>query len=240
MLLEGKFMKHREGICSISQKPFKIEELILVGAIRPNILRMIRHDFPDWTFQGSISMEILYQYQMKYVQALLEADRGELSVIEKEVVQSLKDHELLVENLDKDFEQSKTFGERVSDRIASFGGSWKFIIIFGLLLTLWIVLNTMILTTNQPDPYPYILLNLVLSCIAALQAPIIMMSQNRAAVRDRLHAENDYKVNLKAELEIRHIQEKMDHLLKHQSQYIAEIQQIQIDLLQQISQIKKG
>lgn len=234
------FMKHHEGICQVTKKSVKIEELILVSAIRPKVLRLIRHDFPEWNGEGLISSEILNRYQIKYVEQILEADRGELSAIEKEVVQSLKDHNLLVDNLNQDFEQSKTFGERVSDSIASFGGSWKFIIIFGVLLSLWIGFNTWIMTKGQPDPYPYILLNLVLSCIAALQAPVIMMSQNRAAVRDRLHAENDYKINLKAELEIRHIQEKIDHLLKHQSQYIAEIQQIQMDLLQQISHIKKG
>ncbi len=233
-------MKHHEGICQISKKSFKIEDLISARAIRPKIIRLIRHDYPDWNGEGLISMEVQHRYQMKYVQDLLEADRGELSAIESEVVQSLKDHELLVENLDKDFDRTKTFGERLSDQIASFGGSWKFILIFGFFLMIWIVLNTFILTVRPPDPYPYIFLNLILSCIAALQAPVIMMSQNRAAVRDRLHAENDYKVNLKAELEIRHIQEKIDHLLKHQSQYIAEIQQIQLDLLQQISQIKKG
>ncbi|MES2309073.1 MAG: DUF1003 domain-containing protein [Verrucomicrobiota bacterium] len=232
-------MKHRHtGICQISKKECHLDDLVPGNAIRPKIVRMIRHEHPDWNNEGYISTEILNQYRMRYVQQLLEADIGELSVIENEVIGSIKDHEILVENLNKDFDQSQTFGERLSDGIASFGGSWKFIILFGSLLVLWILLNTFIIRHDQPDPYPYILLNLILSCIAAFQAPFIMMSQNRAAQKDRLHAENDYKINLKAELEIRHIQEKMDHLLKHQSLYMSEVQQIQLDLLQQISNVK--
>src|SRR5205823_575225 len=123
---------------------------------------------------------------------------------------------------------------------AEFGGSWKFIIVFGAILLGWIVLNALVLLNRAFDPYPFILLNLILSSLAALQAPIIMMSQNRAEARDRLRGENDYKVNLKAELEIRHLHEKIDHLLRRQYNRLFEIQQIQIELLEEISQRKRG
>jgi uncharacterized membrane protein len=140
----------------------------------------------------------------------------------------------LSSDIGKQFEKKLTFGERLSDRIASFGGSWRFIILFGAVLLVWIALNAVFLVNRGFDPYPFILLNLILSCLAAIQAPIIMMSQNRAEARDRLRAENDYKINLKAELEIRHLHEKIDHLLRRQYNRLFEIQQIQIELLEEL------
>jgi uncharacterized membrane protein len=128
----------------------------------------------------------------------------------------------------------------LSDQIASFGGSWRFIILFGVILVLWIILNAALLLNRGFDPYPFILLNLILSCLAAMQAPIIMMSQNRAELRDRLRSENDYKINLKAELEIRHLHEKIDHLLRRQYNRLFEIQQIQIELLEEIGRKRES
>ena len=165
---------------------------------------------------------------------------GELSALDQEVIDSLQEHEILSENIGKEFEQELTFGERLSDRIASFGGSWTFIMIFGAVLFVWIIINTIVLATRAFDPYPFILMNLILSCLAALQAPIIMMSQNRAEARDRARAENDYKVNLKAELEIRHLHEKIDHLLRKQYNRLFEIQQIQIELLEELGQKRRA
>ena len=114
-------------------------------------------------------------------------------------------------------------GEALADRIATFGGSWKFIIVFGSVLGTWIVINALVLRAKPFDPYPFILLNLILSCLAAIQAPVIMMSQNRQEAKDRLRSEHDYRINLKAELEIRHLHEKLDHLLSHQWERLAEI-----------------
>jgi len=168
----------------------------------------------------------------------LEDEIGELSALDNEVIQSLERHEILSSDISKQFERELTFGERLSDHIAEFGGSWKFLITFGAVLIGWIVLNAVVLFNRGFDPYPFILLNLILSCLAAVQAPIIMMSQNRAEARDRLRAENDYKVNLKAELEIRHLHEKIDHLLRRQYNRLFEIQQIQIELLQELSHHK--
>ena len=159
---------------------------------------------------------------------------GEVTALETEVVRSMQEHELISEHVDREFETNLTFGERVADKIASFGGSWTFIISFGGFLAAWIAVNTVILATRPPDPYPFILLNLILSALASIQAPVIMMSQNRQEAKDRVRSEHDYKVNLKAELEIRHLHEKMDHLLKQQAQRLLEIQQIQIELLEEV------
>jgi uncharacterized membrane protein len=165
----------------------------------------------------------------------LESEKGELTSLENEVLTSLRDHETLSKNVDTEFEGEWTLGERLADRIATFGGSWIFLILFGLFLIIWIGVNSFILYAHPPDPYPYILLNLILSCLAAIQAPIIMMSQNRQEAKDRLRSEHDYQVNLKAELEIRHLHEKLDHLLSHQWERLAQIQEIQLELLAEIS-----
>jgi uncharacterized membrane protein len=165
---------------------------------------------------------------------MLESERGELTSLEQEVVRSLHEHELLSENVDEQFERHWSLGERLADRIAAFGGSWIFLICFGVFMLLWITANSVILVARPLDPYPFILLNLVLSCLAAIQAPIIMMSQNRQEAKDRLRSQHDYQVNLKAELEIRHLHEKVDHLLSHQWERLVEIQEIQLDLLSEL------
>ena len=138
-------------------------------------------------------------------------------------------------NINAEFEQNLTFGERLADKIADFGGSWNFIVIFGGVLLLWVAVNSMILIWRPFDPYPFILFNLVLSCLAAFQAPAILMSQNRQESRDRLRSEHDYLINLKAELEIRHLHEKIDHLLMNQWQRLFEIQQIQMELMEELA-----
>ena len=147
----------------------------------------------------------------------------------------MRRHETIGRDVDAAFDERRTFGQRVSDRIATFGGSWTFILSFFAFLVVWMAINVAIGLTQAFDPYPFILLNLVLSCLAAIQAPIIIMSQKRQEARDRLRAENDYRVNLKAELEIRHLHEKIDHLLTKQWERLAEIQQIQLELLQELT-----
>jgi uncharacterized membrane protein len=162
----------------------------------------------------------------------LTRERGELTQLEQDVVKSLADHETLAENVEAEFAGRRTFGERLSDQLASFGGSWTFITLFGVVLLVWMCFNLVVVGRSQFDPYPFILLNLVLSCLAAIQAPIIMMSQKRQEAKDRLRSENDYRVNLKAELEIRHLHEKIDHILTRQWERLAEIQQIQLEIMQ--------
>jgi uncharacterized membrane protein len=155
-----------------------------------------------------------------------------LSEGEKRVIQHVAERLRISRNINNDYDSGLSFGQRLADRVASFGGSWTFIILFGATLLGWIILNSVILARRGPfDPYPYILLNLVLSMIAALQAPIIMMSQNRQAAKDRLDAAHDYEVNLKAELEIMSLHEKLDSLREKQWQDLLLLQQEQIGLL---------
>ena len=206
--------------------------------VRELFAERIRKDHPDWSENSYICREDLGRYRAFYVHDLLESEKGELTVLEHEVVESLRKHELLSANVDAEFEQKWSFGERLADRIASFGGSWSFLIIFFVLLTIWIGVNSLVLLWRPVDPYPYILLNLVLSCLAAIQAPIIMMSQNRQETKDRLRSQHDYQVNLKAELEIRILQEKLDHLLSHQWERLVQIQEVQLDLLSELRQRK--
>lgn len=223
-------------VCKASRSP---NEGSIAELIRPSLLEFIKKRVPSFDEKGFVCSDDLGQFRKDYVREVLRDELGELSALDQEVIESLHEHEILSSDISKQFETKLTFGERLSDRIASFGGSWRFIILFGAVLFGWIILNAIFLLNRGFDPYPFILLNLILSCLAAIQAPIIMMSQNRAEARDRLRAENDYKVNLKAELEIRHLHEKIDHLLRKQYNRLFEIQQIQIELLEEISQKRK-
>ena len=212
---------------------------MIAELIRPLLLDFIKKKLPDIDGKDFVCFEDLGEFRKDYVKEVLEDEIGELSALDQEVIESLEQHEILSSDIEKQFEKKLTFGERLSDRIAEFGGSWKFLITFGVVIVVWIGANAVLLATRAFDPYPFILLNLILSCLAAVQAPVIMMSQNRAEARDRLRAENDYKINLKAELEIRHLHEKLDHLLRRQYNRLFEIQQIQIELLEEISRQKK-
>jgi uncharacterized membrane protein len=208
--------------------------------LRPSLLEHVLKQKPAFDPHGFICFNDLGQFRREYVREVLQEEIGELSALDREVVDSMQRHELLSENIGNEFQKERSFGERLSDRIATFGGSWTFITIFGGVLVVWIVINTIVLATRAFDPYPFILMNLILSCLAAVQAPIIMMSQNRAEARDRARAENDYKVNLKAELEIRHLHEKIDHLLSKQYNRLFEIQEIQIELLEELQEKRRG
>lgn len=156
-----------------------------------------------------------------------------LSAREQQVVRRVAEGVHISRNINREFDDQLTFGQRVADRVATFGGSWTFILLFGAFLVIWIVLNSVILARQGDafDPYPYILLNLMLSMIAALQAPVIMMSQNRQTAKDRLDAAHDYEVNLKAELEIASLHEKLDQLREQQWAELVAMQQEQIRLL---------
>jgi len=226
-------------VCQICKKPKSPHSGMIAELIRPSLLEFIQKKLPDLDTKGFICLDDLGEFRKDYIKEVLEDEIGELSVLDHEVIESLEQHEILSSDISKQFEKKLTFGERLSDHIASFGGSWRFIILFGTVLFGWIILNAILLLNRGFDPYPFILLNLILSCLAAIQAPIIMMSQNRSEARDRLRAENDYKINLKAELEIRHLHEKIDHLLRRQYNRLFEIQQIQIELLEEISRQKK-
>jgi uncharacterized membrane protein len=220
--------------CQICKKSYRLSAVVPAEFVHPPVVEVIQKDLPEWFPQGFICLFDLNHYRGKYFENLVAADKGELSALETEVLQSLRaEEEFISENINTEFARRRTLGERVADKMAEFGGSWPFIFAFTVVLVSWIAVNTFAVLTQPFDPYPYILLNLMLSCLAALQAPIIMMSQNRQEARDRLRAENDYRVNLKAELEIRHIIAKLDQLVTHQWQRLLEIQRLQLELMEQ-------
>lgn len=168
------------------------------------------------------------------IDILLSEEDGHLKKLHQIVLESIDAEKTLVQNLNKAEPDTSTFSQKISDKVARFGGSWKFIIFFLSLMTVWIIFNVIALTQYRFDPYPFILMNLVLSCIAALQAPIIMMSQNRQEEKDRKRSENDYLVNLKAELQIRSLHQKMDLLLEEQIKSLYNSQMKQFVLLKEI------
>jgi uncharacterized membrane protein len=223
----------KRGICAISGQEMARRNLVEVGTLRPALADHIRNDFPDMPDHALISLKELARYRTRYVEEILREEHGEYSDLDREVAESIARQETIAENTEDDFEEHRTLGERFSDNLASFGGSWAFLISFGFVLIVWMGINGLMGEAKAFDPYPFILLNLVLSCIAAVQAPIIMMSQKRQESKDRLRSLNDYQVNLKAELEIRHLHEKMDHLVTRQWQRLAEIQQVQLEMLQE-------
>lgn len=152
------------------------------------------------------------------------------------VQKSFEEEQLIVDHLVHPAKEILTPADRLSDRVARFGGSWKFIILFSAILIIWVLFNTMALQADRFDPYPFILMNLVLSCVAALQAPFIMMSQNRQEEKDRKQSENDYLVNLKAELEIRSLHKKIDMLLEQQIQQLFDAQVAHLKILKQLEE----
>lgn len=220
------------GICPVTGESVPDSDLVPLEALRPPLVAMIRRDYPALDGKARISPGAIDRYRLQYVQDLLRQERGELTQLDEEVTRSLAEGAVISANVEEGYAEARTFGERLSDRMASFGGSWPFLILFAVFLAVWVGINVA-WAARAFDPYPYILLNLILSCIAAVQAPIIMMSQRRQEAKDRLRSLNDYKVNLKAELEIRHLHEKIDHLISKQWQRLAEIQELQIELLQE-------
>jgi len=202
--------------------------------VRPVVAELIRAERGHWVEDGWICTRDRQEYRNKYIQHLLQEEKGEISSLEQEVIESLRQQEILSTNPDLELDATLTFGQRMSDRFSGLAGSWGFILGFSAILLLWVLINVIGLLRQPFDPFPFILLNLVLSCLAALQAPIIMMSQGRQEARDRLHAQRDYQVNLKAELEIRHLHQKLDHLLSHQWERLIEIQEIQMELIDEV------
>nr|WP_246408374.1 DUF1003 domain-containing protein [Microvirga lupini] len=219
-------------VCPITGQAYPQKDLLLIDQLHPALADRIRRDHPGLDAHSRISRAAVDQYRLRYVEELLRQERGDLTRLDREVARSLAEGITVTENIEENFDETRTLGERLSDALARFGGSWPFLIFFALGLGVWIIINAA-RGSEAFDPYPYILLNLVLSCIAAVQAPIIMMSQRRQEAKDRLRSLNDYQVNLKAELEIRHLHEKIDHLISRQWERLAEIQELQIELLQE-------
>ena len=216
---------------AISGKRFRKRDLVKVQELRPTLTDYIKRDFPNLPANAMISVRELARYRMRYLEDLLQQEHGEFTELDRQVAESIAKQDTIAENTEEEFQEKRTLADKLSDQLASFGGSWRFLITFGVILLIWMAINIIAGQGRSFDPYPFILLNLVLSCIAAVQAPIIMMSQKRLEVKDRLRANNDYRVNLKAELEIRHLHEKLDYLISKQWQRLAEIQQMQIEMM---------
>lgn len=211
-------------------------DCVPASIVGEGVAEVIRAEHPGWTGAGFICKEDLNRYRLLYIQKVIEREKGELTALEKDVLKSLADNELLSENIDAVFDQEAKWGEKVADRVAKFGGSWRFIGLFALIIGAWVAVNGLALWRRPFDPYPFILLNLILSCLAAIQAPVIMMSQNRQEAKDRLRSVHDYQTNLKAELEVRTLHEKFDHFLINEWQRLLEIQQIQTQLIEDLAE----
>jgi len=218
----------------LSGKTFPVTQKISGNAVRQCIADEIKKEHPDFNSHNLLSLEELNHYRNQYIQNSLAKELGTLNDLEKQVLQTLQNDQLITEKLAEEKPDKLTHGQRLADKVASFGGSWTFISIFGLFLLIWMATNVILLANRSFDPYPFILLNLILSCLAAIQAPIIMMSQNRQEQKDRERAQNDYMINLKSEMEIRLLHEKMDHLIINQQEKLMEIQQIQVDMMNDI------
>jgi len=214
--------------------------LTAVELVRQQLAQLLDESHPDWRQTGFVCHDDLAAARRGHVERMLIEERGELTRLDRAVIDSIDHRGTLTSDTEADFAERIGFGDRMADRVASFGGSWTFILSFLAVLVAWVVFNTVtILNAERFDPFPYILLNLVLSCIAAVQAPLIMMSQRRQEAKDRLRAENDYRVNLKAEVEIRQLHEKLDHLLIRQWERFTEIQQIQLELMEDLGRDRK-
>jgi uncharacterized membrane protein len=225
----------------ISNQEITPGEEISILDLRPGIYGFVKQNYPGITDNSFISLTELNAIRRRYLTSLLKEEHGELADLDQEVLSAIQTNSILSQIKMDDDESSYTFGERLADKIAEFGGSWRFIILFFVLLLFWIFINLWLLNSKPFDPYPFILLNLILSCIAAIQAPVIMMSQNRQEAKDRLRSINDYKINLKAELEIKLLSEKIDHLIIHQNKKLLEIQEVQTDYLEDLlKELKKN
>jgi len=220
--------------CAISGREYKIDQAVLVSALDKNMIDFIKSQHSEIPDEGYIGEDQLMILKKAYLNQILSDEIGDLDELEKAVVTSISENKILSEKIEDTIDEKTTLGNRIADKIATFGGSWTFIISFFSFLILWMILNIVFLNDRGFDPYPFILLNLLLSCLAAIQAPIIMMSQNRQETKDRMRSEHDYKINLKAELEIQLLHKKLDHLLVHQSKRLLEIQRIQSEMTDSI------
>jgi uncharacterized membrane protein len=221
-------------ISDISKKEFPVSEKVSAKTVRHSILHLIQLDHPEFSHDSFLSLSELSYYREKAIAKYLEHEIGELSELEKTVLTSVTDNTTLADKIDGEGKQKLKAGQRIADKVASFGGSWTFIIMFGAFIFIWILINVFWFLNKGFDPYPFILLNLLLSCVAAIQAPVIMMSQNRQEEKDRERSKNDYMINLKSELEIRTLHEKLDHFIMNQQQELLELQKVQIEMMKDI------
>ena len=219
-------------VSDYSGRTFSESERVSGQVVRKPILELIQQDSPKFGVADSLASSELNEYRRRYLENFLVREVGELTELEETVLSNVHERRTLTDKVE-DQEKPLTLGQRWADHIASFGGSWTFIILFFGVILGWILLNVAVLRRPVFDPYPFILLNLLLSCLAALQAPVIMMSQNRQEEKDRERAKKDYMINLKAELELRVMHEKLDHLTQQQAQATQHLSEVLEAVLEQ-------
>ena len=226
--------------CGVCGKVLPIDQMrpsaLISGAVRSTLAATSA----DWESTGWVCLDDLRKTRQTTIEQMIREERGELTELDRAVLESLATQETVTSNPEEAYDKVESFGDRVSDRMAAFVGSWVFILWFCGILVGWIALNTVVLLSRPFDPYPYILLNLLLSCIAAIQAPLIMMSQRRQEEKDRLRSENDYRINLKAELEIRRLHEKIDHHLLTQWEHLSQIQETQTAIARDLAEAARA
>jgi len=227
-------------VSDLSGQHFPTSQKVSGRSIKKELFDLIKKEHPHFNNKCSLAMPELNHYRQQYYEDFFAKEIGELTELEKTVMEKLRDHETLTEKLEDDMQKIPlTYGQRLADKIADFGGSWTFIMLFMGFILAWTGVNIYWLNNKGFDPYPFILLNLLLSCVAALQAPLIMMSQNRQEEKDRQRAKNDYMINLKSELEVRLLNEKIDRMVLKQQQNVLELQQGQVEMLNELTHALK-
>jgi uncharacterized membrane protein len=226
--------------CEISGKEIPIADAIPVDLVRDSLIPYLHQMCPDQELDpnGYVSRESLALARKQVVNAWAAEEEGEMQRLRMQVADAVESHDTIAKNVDSEYNLKTTFGDKIADKLAAVAGSWTFILSFLAFLGVWMGINTKALLNHPPDPFPYIFLNLILSCIAALQAPVIMMSQNRQDTRDRIRNEVDYMVNLKAELEIKFLNEKVDRLIHDHWKHLLEIQQMQMEMIEELLEQK--
>ncbi len=222
-------------VSDLSKTSYPTSQKVDISTLKGTLADFIRKKNPDVSSDSCLSLSELNQLRHQYIAEVLEKETKDISALEKLVLDKIRENETITDKLDKEERsQPVSTSQKIADVVASFGGSWRFIILFGIFIFLWIGINLLWLSGKGFDPYPFILLNLILSCIAALQAPVIMMSQNRQEEKDRERSRKDYMINLKSELEIRLLHEKIDHLIVHQQSKLLEVQEVQVGMLNDV------
>jgi len=219
----------------VTGKKFILEDGLFLMDLDQQLYNFVKQDFPRLTDDAFISQESLLPYRLKKINSMIATDYRANKRMRERFSRVLNDENYQEIDVQKQLDETITFGERVADSVAKFGGSWPFIIGFLSFLAVWIIINSFALFGKNFDPYPFILLNLALSMLAAIQAPLIMMSQNRAAEYDRMESQNDYRVNQKTEIEIRLLHSKIDHLIQQDQPNLLEIQKLQTEMLADVS-----
>ncbi|WP_125544978.1 DUF1003 domain-containing protein [Levilactobacillus lindianensis] len=222
--------------CLVDGEPVSLETSLQLAELDVGLRNRVKREFPQSQPGDYICGHHLLKYRLEHVDAMINADLKQTKKINNKLTKALQSDDYDIVDVNETLTESLTFGQKVSDDVAHFGGSWGFIFAFMFVLLAWMIVNGLHLFGINFDNYPFILLNLVLSCVAAIQAPIIMMSQNRSADRDRMMAENDYHVNLKSEHELRLLHAKVDHLAQNQVPHTMEIARFQLEILGEIRQ----